>query len=85
MNKGLLGFAFSAALITASSLASAAAERMDQLTLDALDLDAQHYISGTRLAAPRVRHQAARRVQRDRLATQIPCLSARRVPVRDRD
>lgn len=40
MNKGLLVFAFSTALITASSLASAAAERMDQLTLDALDLDA---------------------------------------------
>jgi cytochrome c553 len=40
MNKGLLGFALSAALITATSVASAAAERMDQLTLHALDLDA---------------------------------------------
>ena len=40
MNKGLLGFALSAALITATSVASAAAERMDELTLHALDLDA---------------------------------------------
>ena len=40
MNKGLLGFALSAAMITASSVASAAADRVDELTLDALDLAA---------------------------------------------
>lgn len=40
MNKGLFGFALSAAMITTASVASAAAERMDQLTFDALDLEA---------------------------------------------
>jgi len=40
MNTGLLGFVLSVALITTTSVASAAAERVDQLTLDALDLDA---------------------------------------------
>lgn len=40
MDRGLLGFALSAAMIAATSVASAAAERMDQLTLDALDLEA---------------------------------------------
>ena len=40
MNKGLLALALSAAMITAASVASAAAERVDELTLDALDLDA---------------------------------------------
>src|SRR5688500_6812064 len=40
MNEGLLGFALSVAMIATTSVASAAAERMDQLTLDALDLDA---------------------------------------------
>lgn len=40
MNKGLLALALSAATIAAASVASAAAERMDQLTFDALDLDA---------------------------------------------
>ena len=40
MNERLLGFALSAAMIATPSVASAAAERMDQLTLDALDLDA---------------------------------------------
>jgi hypothetical protein len=40
MNKGLLGFALIAGMIANISVASAAAERMDQLTLDALDLDA---------------------------------------------
>ena len=40
MNKGLLALALSVAMITAASVASAAAERVDELTLDALDLDA---------------------------------------------
>jgi cytochrome c553 len=40
MNKELLGFALSVAMITAAALASAAADRVDELTLDALDLDA---------------------------------------------
>ena len=40
MNKGLLGLALSAAMITAASVASAADEQVDELTLDALDLDA---------------------------------------------
>jgi cytochrome c553 len=40
MNKELLGLALSVAMITAAALASAAADRVDELTLDALDLDA---------------------------------------------
>jgi cytochrome c553 len=40
MNKGVLVFALSAAMITAASVASAAADRVVELTLDALDLDA---------------------------------------------
>jgi cytochrome c553 len=40
MNKGLVAFASSVALITAASLVSAAADRVIELTLDALDLDA---------------------------------------------
>ena len=40
MNKELLALALSAAMITAATVASAAAERMDELTLDALDLHA---------------------------------------------
>ena len=40
MNKGLLALALSAAMVTAASVASAAADRVDELTLDALDLDA---------------------------------------------
>lgn len=40
MNKGLLGFALSAVMITATSVASAAAERVDELTSIALELDA---------------------------------------------
>jgi cytochrome c553 len=40
VNKGMLALALSAAMITAASLASAAADRVVELTLDALDLDA---------------------------------------------
>jgi cytochrome c553 len=40
MNKGLLALSLCAAMITAASVANAAAERVDQLTMDALDLDA---------------------------------------------
>lgn len=40
MNKGLLALAFSAAIITAASVAQAAAERADELTSIALELDA---------------------------------------------
>jgi cytochrome c553 len=40
MNKGLLAVALSAAMITAASIANAAAERMDELTSIALELDA---------------------------------------------
>jgi cytochrome c553 len=40
MNKGLLGIALSAAMIRVTSFSSAAAERVDELTVDALGLDA---------------------------------------------
>lgn len=40
MNEGLLALALSAAMITAASVASAAAERVDELTSIALELDA---------------------------------------------
>jgi cytochrome c553 len=40
MNKGLLALTLSAAMITAAAVASAAADRVVELTMDALDLDA---------------------------------------------
>jgi cytochrome c553 len=40
VKKGMLALALTAAMITAASLASAAADRVVELTLDALDLDA---------------------------------------------
>jgi len=40
IDKGLLGIALGAALITVTSIGSAAAARVDELTLDALGLDA---------------------------------------------
>jgi cytochrome c553 len=40
MNKGLLALTLSAAMIAVASVASAAADRMTELTLNALDLDA---------------------------------------------
>jgi cytochrome c553 len=40
MNKGLLAFALSAAMITAASVVTGAVERVDELTLTALELDA---------------------------------------------
>ena len=42
MNKGLLALAMSAAMTTPASVATAAAERADELTSIALKLDANH-------------------------------------------